>query len=306
MLNWFSKHQPRSDKDRRAPTFDNEVTPLTFILPSAASTSNPSLANITDYGAAKLIRHEKEEDDRSVGSLELFTPLHPDDSFDFDTGVDKRTSLFRLFHGRLFIGLSIVVMAFMAFVAIHGRSAVAITPRNPSKSPSGDATATQDSTKANSKFSHHKPLPFSLLDPVKDLGLNFISHGEATAPPHDIFRQNQSEALPTCAWYQNLIMNRGEPGSLQRVYTSPLVVDLNGPIPGIRLHPNHVGSSVTVMQLSYEDQNGITIGISKALSTNTISSKENLSNRYSVLSSTPLGITLEWVRIYFCTLCKCL
>jgi hypothetical protein len=185
---------------------------------------------------------------------------------------------------------SILIVALIAMVALDAPAVDTVSPRNQSPYPPVDPVE---------KLSQQRRVPFSTLDPVKDLGLKQISHGEATSPPKMIHKiENRTGPLPTCAWYQNLIMNRGEPGSLQRVYTNPLVLDVSGPIPGLRVHPNHVGSSVTVMQLSYEDQNGITVGISRASSTKTQSGEDKLSNAYSILSTTPLGITLQWVSIW--------
>lgn len=297
MLSWFSERKTSVEHGEGQQRAAQEEAPLMVIMPSAGSTENPSSTNITDYGSAELSAKHHEDDEHSTGSLELYTPLHPNESFDRDSSWNNfSSSASERYQGRGLAALAMVtiaVAATFALQALHRTHPTVINgPTNYSNKSSVD-----DFTKYDGKLSQHMPVPFSLLDPVKDLGLNTITHGEATSPPPNIFRGNRTVTLPTSAWYQNLIMNQGEPGSLQRVYTTPLVLDVNGPIPGLRIHPSHVGSSVTVMQLSYEDQNGITIGISSTASTKPKSSEETLSNIYSVIATTPLGITLQWVSI---------
>jgi hypothetical protein len=288
MLSWFSQGKSSVEEDGRNGSGLEETSPI-LILPSASSTYDPSVTHGNDYGAAERGAGNHDDDERSNGSLELYTPLHLGDSLDQDPSWKLSSHVAQRCKGQGFIVMSISIIALIATIALHGRAVGIVSPRNPSRYPPVDPS---------NKLSQHRPIPFSTLDPVKDLGLKPISHGEATSPPKRIYKtENQTGALPTCAWYQNLIMNRGEPGSLQRVYTNPLVLDVSGPIPGLRVHPNHVGSSVTVMQLSYEDQNGITVGISRASSAKTQSGKDKLSNTYSILSTTPLGITLQWVSI---------
>ena len=297
MLSWFSERKASAKKSARKQCEAQEVTSLMVIMPSAGSTENPSSTNIKDYGSSELTVKHHDDDEHSTGSLELYTPLHPNESFDRDSSWNNFSSLAsKRFQERGISALAIVAIAVAAMFAIQASHGTHITVTNDPTNHSNKSPV-DDFTKFDSKLSRHKPIPFSLLDPVKDLGLNSISHGEATSPPPNIFRGNRTTTLPTSAWYQNLIMNQGEPGSLQRVYTTPLVLDVNGPIPGLRVHPSHVGSSVTVMQLSYEDQNGITIGISSMSSTKPKNSVEKLSNIYSVIATTPLGITLQWVSV---------
>jgi hypothetical protein len=118
-----------------------------------------------------------------------------------------------------------------------------------------------------------KILPFSKLDPVIDLGLyNFIRPNVSS--PRSSLRYGQyyqsqrhtNKNFPTNAWYQNLIMydnatcNETKPGWEYRVYTIPYIVDVTGPVPGVRLHGNQIGASSNVIQLNMIAEYGLTIG----------------------------------------------
>jgi hypothetical protein len=116
-----------------------------------------------------------------------------------------------------------------------------------------------------------------------------------TAPPRTIHRPDIYAALPTNAWYQNLLLGRGEPTELQRVYTVPHMVDVAGPIPGLQIHPNHIDATSTIIQLSYVQPHGLTSGA--AVKSKRATSVRTINNEYSVLQTTPLGITLAWVRV---------
>jgi len=144
------------------------------------------------------------------------------------------------------------------------------------------------------------PSPFSLLDPVKDLHLASFDRPEATKPPKDLFAnldQNVKKPhhpLPTNAWYQNLLLLRDEPTNLHRVYSTPYLLDVVGHIPGLRMHRTRVLSSDLVLQLTFNEQNGLTLGAAVDMTAGTIK-KEELSHAYRVLKTTKLGVTLQWV-----------
>jgi hypothetical protein len=140
-----------------------------------------------------------------------------------------------------------------------------------------------------------QPKPFSTLDPLEDLNLYGFDREADTAPPRTIHRPDIEAALPTNAWYQNLLLGRGEPTELQRVYTVPHMVDVAGPIPGLQIHPNHIDATSTVIQLSYVQPHGLTLGA--AVKSKHATSVRTINNEYSVLQTTPLGITLAWVRV---------
>jgi hypothetical protein len=156
--------------------------------------------------------------------------------------------------------------------------------------------------------------PFSHLDPVHDLGLPEVFREKAVSPewsfldpsfksPHD-----QRNAIPTNAWYQNLIMAKGEPSNLQRVYPAPYLVDVVGMIPGLRAHVTHTESNAEVMQLSFNEDFGLVVGATKSIQSEGSSqddddedgsgdSKPWKSHKYKITSATNLGVSLEWVSV---------
>jgi hypothetical protein len=170
-----------------------------------------------------------------------------------------------------------------------------------------------------------RPFPLSLLDPIHDLGLagwdrspdesSFPSfYYNADADADDRYGNNNSrklsasessnnnnttsrkkKALPTNAWYQNMLQvsHNDEPTNLQRTYPVPYLVDVVGLIPGLRMHATDIDASDMVMQLSFNENAGLVLGATEHLS----SKKKTIhSHRYKVLKTTNLGITLEWVR----------
>ncbi len=146
--------------------------------------------------------------------------------------------------------------------------------------------------------------PLSLLDPVNDLGLAEHTRSRGASPdwkflddswksPHDT-----RNAMPTNAWYQNLIMARDQPSNLQRAYPVPYLVDVVGMIPGLRTHSTHVDGSTMVLQLSFNEDFGLVLGATEDLETRNsslLSSDVDDSFGYKVVQTTDLGITLEWV-----------
>lgn len=144
--------------------------------------------------------------------------------------------------------------------------------------------------------------PFSTLDPVKDLGLYPFDRPHESSPQAtclgkhatSILSTNSASALPTNAWYENVLLSPDEPTTSQRAYTVPHVVDMVGPIPGLRMHPNHIDTSQTVMQLSLVASHGLTLGVAGDAN-EFIGTEPQVSKRYSVTKTTPLGFSLAWV-----------
>lgn len=135
--------------------------------------------------------------------------------------------------------------------------------------------------------------PFSTLHPVDDLGLFGVVH--TRLPPESVGR-GSSQALPTNAWYENLLVADGEPTSINKAYTIPYLVDAVGPIPGLRVHSTHLTATATTVQLDIVETHGLTVGASTGA---------NSTKGYSVVSTSPLGLTLTWVRIcvFACICC---
>ena len=149
------------------------------------------------------------------------------------------------------------------------------------------------------------PLPFSLLDPVKDLKLASYDRPEETKPPKELFAKNYHhdkskphQHVPTNAWYQNLLLLRGEPSNIHRLYSTPYLLDVVGHIPGLRTHRTRVLSSDSVLQLTQNEENGVTLGAAMDMTAGmTNNKKEELPHAYRVLETTKLGLTLQWVRV---------
>lgn len=139
--------------------------------------------------------------------------------------------------------------------------------------------------------------PLSMLDPVTDLGLADYDRPKDSRIPstlHKLADEGQ-RAFPTNAWYQNMIMAGDQPSEVHRAYVIPYVVDAAGPIPGLRVHPNHVGSTQDVVQVYVVEEYGLTVGAASDASRN--HTDKPLSQRYYVKHATNMGVTLEWVRI---------
>jgi hypothetical protein len=152
----------------------------------------------------------------------------------------------------------------------------------------------------NPNHQQTKKLPFSILDPVHDLGLYHFSRPDDSSPRsammlgrykqemkqkqkqqqmqqdskeddennNDTTTTYQHYVFPTNAWYQNLLMYENKtstdhkPGSEYRAYTIPYIVDVTGPIPGLRVHANQIGASSNVIQLNIIAEYGLTLGAS--------------------------------------------
>ena len=130
--------------------------------------------------------------------------------------------------------------------------------------------------------------PFSTKDPVRDLGVPELPRPKASQPSR-VLKEFNGRPLPTNSWYQSLLMVDDQPQSVHRAYVIPYVVDAVGPIPGLRLHPNHVSASSSVVQLNVVENFGLTLGVS--------TKKQNFMDDYRFVAThlTDLGVTLRWV-----------
>jgi hypothetical protein len=145
---------------------------------------------------------------------------------------------------------------------------------------------------------HHVPL--STLHPVDDLGLTDIRRPKASRPQRALIKgaaamNGTRAAFPTNAWYQNLLMMDGEPSNIHRAYPMPFLVDVAGPIAGLRVHPNHIQASTSVVQLNIIENYGLTVGAA-ADATTTKKNDMSTTKGYVIENMTPLGVTLGWVR----------
>ena len=138
---------------------------------------------------------------------------------------------------------------------------------------------------------------------------NLTSQADTTSEEVKEQRSSTGAAYPTNAWYQNMLLpptggDDFEPSNLNRIYSTPYVLDPVGSIPGIRLHANYLVSTSRVIQLSYNEEFGLTLGASEKVSPFDVkndddSSHQDVSHRYSVVSTTELGLTAKWVSLPF-------
>lgn len=134
---------------------------------------------------------------------------------------------------------------------------------------------------------------------MKDLGL-LGYHRPKDSQPREILTHKKAGGderkgpFPTNAWYQNLLLVEGEPSEVHRTYPIPYIMDTVGPVPGLRLHPNHVLASSEVVQVYSVEQYGLTLGAAPD-ATRTRSTQE-ATRQFHVEKATNLGVTLEWVR----------
>ena len=132
-------------------------------------------------------------------------------------------------------------------------------------------------------------LPFSTAHPVDELQLFSVEHSRK--PPSSLSRIEENQAMPTNAWYQNLLIGatEDEPSNIHKAYTVPYMVDVGGPIPGLRVHATYLDAQASLVQLLIVEAHGLTLGVSGS----------NVSNpAYSIQSTNQLGLTLEWVSHY--------
>jgi len=251
-----------------------------LLAPSANSTHRPSRSNLDNYGASddSMSRND------SAASFELLLPRQSQRK-----GSVLKSKIQHYCRKRPAL-VAAVLLTFAGIVALTVTSAF----------PSVFKSRGHFGGKKH-RLVVNERAPFSTLDPVKDLGLYPLSRPEASGPPDSVLRGTQQHALPTNTWYQNLLMAKGEPSDVHRAYPMPYVVDMVGPIPGLRAHPNHLDASTTVVQLSFVDSHGLTLGAAAADGTG--GSDDSPHKKYSVISTTALAATLEWVSATDSALC---
>lgn len=152
----------------------------------------------------------------------------------------------------------------------------------PGTSPGNDISETSSSSTIDLTT---PASPFSTLDPVEDLGVMGVVH--SVVPPESLARVSDNKAMPTNAWYENLIVGAKEepPTNIYKAYAVPYLVDAAGAIPGLRVHPNHLDTQDSLVQLLVVEPHGLTLGASGSTEM-----------AYNIASTNPLGVTLEWVR----------
>lgn len=255
-----------------------ERTALLEVMPSAHSTNDP--VHGTSYSSNGSLPLASSFDDlRESAELEMQTLI--DQAKKRDPYKLPRNDILRRRHAILilFFGCTSCVMLIVLFI-------FQLTAPSGIYNPLPETPTALD----------FQPLPFSAYDPVRDLGLMEFVRPDASSPPSTLFQRNmkskERSALPTNAWYQNMLLVRGEPSNLHRAYAVPYLLDAVGVIPGLQvIAPNRVLAGANVMQLYVEEMKGLTLGATNDLQENA----ENDSHKYTVLETTELGLTLHWV-----------
>ena len=168
---------------------------------------------------------------------------------------------------------------------------------------SGSSSITSSSSEGRN---HHVRVSNWNLTSQDDTTVAQKEHGSSSPPAGAA----PAAAYPTNAWYQNMLLpptggDEFEPSNLNRIYSTPYVLDPVGSIPGIRVHANYLVSTSNVIQLSYYEEFGLTLGASEQVSPfydtndNDDDRHQQDSHRYSVVSTTELGLTAQWVSLPF-------
>lgn len=255
-----------------------EKARLLMTPPSPSSTDQPTTSNPNEYGTLDdTVRRNS-----SSASFEMLLPKESERDYDEGFLAWVTFTIRHALRGRPVRTAVLLVIAillpllfgysFMSFGYSRGEP-----PNMPMQLPLKGGERT----------------PFSTLNPVADLGLYALLRPKETSPPDSVLHESRHRALPTNTWYQNMLMAKGEPTNVHRVYAMPYVLDVVGPIPGLRAHTNHIDASTTVVQLSFVDSYGITLGAAPNGRVNSNPTRA-LSKKYSVVSATSLAVSLQW------------
>jgi len=171
----------------------------------------------------------------------------------------------------------------------------------------GDTSAITSTTKVKFDGAYYYTItndePLSHKSP-SDLGIPTYSDRPDYSRPGSVFGSVQDGSrigvpLPTNEWYLNLVVGlHDSPSSTNegyeqfaneanRVYTIPYILDVVGPIIGIRLHYPNVLSYGTVVQSNFIPWHGLTLG----------TVNKEFTRRYSVDEETlpsKLGVGIRW------------
>jgi hypothetical protein len=265
--------------------YSDEVTET--LMPSPHSTNSPSRENLAkgdkDYETYQLLPTEQREGSASRPSEIQLKVLNRKRTFeevmhDHVTGRHVRTR----------------TICLVIALAVSIGCAVWFSKQGQNTKSSKDGTTSP----IDKPFKTNTPRgPFSKLHPVKDLGLYDYTRPKMSSPQSPITEGlKNAKIFPTNAWYQSLLMPADEPEVIHRAYAIPYIVDAAGPVPGMRIHGNHVDASNFVVQLYVIEEYGLTVGAGTDAAASKPSKRSKaLSGKYKVTHATPLGVTLEWV-----------
>lgn len=165
-------------------------------------------------------------------------------------------------------------------------STPALSPSTQNEVDSGELDIVEDRT-----FALFGPL--STLDPTVYFA-DVVRPADSSPSSRLDPLKEKSSAVPTNSWYQNLLLLRdGEvPSMNHQAYTLPYIVDVAGPIPGVRLHSGRVETSADQVIVSSDQALALTLGAAVSFSDSSLNT--TVDNGYSVLSTNELGLTLKW------------
>lgn len=256
-------------------------------MPSPASTDFPSASKLFGYGAATDGSGNEPLIQMSNSNADLYLPYADSNNGSFDSLEGGDPNFRRQVRRKKLMtrGIALAVCLAVA-LGVYGLASGPATPKktsdqlNPSENNHEEANIPDTSTK-----------PLSKKHPVTDLKIPEVLRTSA-APNEDLFGPNTSPARPTNAWYENLVLCKGEPTEEQRVYPLPYLVDTVGPLAGIRVNSPTVKAGATDIQLIEIPQHGLTVGA--AAPAHVVDGTVTKSKAYTITQMTPLGITLEW------------
>lgn len=274
---------PESEEEEAAHA---ETSPL-LLMPSAHSTDRPSHDNLAalqraaEEGNLELRNATLKSKLHQYGSAERLSENKSQASLTVEEKAAKRLQVLSKALILIFITLSLATVYVLWSGGVLGNKGIIHDDRDYLIHDDGDYLACRT--------------PFSLLNPVLDLEITDFQRPETTRPSLVLAKymaKHKNRALPTNSWYQNFLLLRdGElPSSANRAYAVPYILDAAGPVPGLRIHTNDIGSSSNVIQINVNDLHGITMGVVQGTSEPSI----DMDKVYSVQEMTQLAVSLEW------------
>ena len=131
-------------------------------------------------------------------------------------------------------------------------------------------------------------VPFSTVSPAS-IGFRSIDRPQSSSPG-PIFKNfiNRQIPLPTNSWCENFFLGNSNTGHDNKVFQVPYILDTAGPTQGIRTHSTHVQANDRAVMMTYELENGLTLG-----------AVEPFSLQHEIMGDTSnaiarLAIVLEW------------
>ena len=293
---------------RKLPSITEEERETRALLSGGGGNSSTSTTEMIKDSSSKVMAANPKSycslsysDDGSSNQLQLTELEATLTDGELDQEVSTCTTSF--LH-KTCLGIISIVSLVMALFAIH-RHALSIN------TSSAIHTVLQLSAMdANLKAAHYQHHinkystinnePLSYKSPHE---LGILSYNRQSSRPESVFGSVQNGSmvgvpLPTNEWYLNLVVGLddtpGENGQYDnyasdanRVHTIPYIIDVVGPIVGIRLHYPNVLSYGTVVQSNFVPQHGLTLG----------TTDDGFTRRYQVDEDTlpsKLGIGLRW------------